>query len=180
MALTMSRLCRPILLAMVAPLLFTGGPAAAQCLLCTAEANARADADAPTHPLQIDIIQPLNFDRLTVSSGQGGGSISIDPVNGARALAGKVVDLGGMPMSGRVRLRGEPGRGVRVELPRMVMMTASSGVTVPLDNIGTSLPSAPRLGADGTLEFNFGGQLKISGNASGDYRGRIPIDAFYE
>lgn len=153
-------------------------PAQAQCRLCAPSEQPDA-AEKPTRPLQIEVIQPLNFDRLALDSAVGSGTVSIEPTGG-RTVSGQVVDLGGMALSGKVRLVGEPGRTVRVEIPSQVTMLSPGGSDVPLTRIKTNLPPSPRLGPDGTLEFNFGGQLMVTGSAEGNYRGRIPIDAFYE
>ena len=44
----------------------------------------------------------------------------------------------------------------------------------------TDLSAAPRLGADGRLQFRFGGRLQIAGLDDGDYRGRIPVTVEYQ
>ena len=44
----------------------------------------------------------------------------------------------------------------------------------------TDLPPMPRLGADGTLRFAFGGRLDVSGDLDGDYHGRVAIPVDYQ
>lgn len=153
-------------------------PVFAQCQLCAQSPNDMGD-EALTHHLQVEVIQPLNFDRVALDSNMTSGSVTVAP-EGGRSLSGQVVDLGGQPMSGKVRLRGAPGRGVRIDLPNAVTMIGPGGRTATLAQIHTSLPSSPRLGGDGTLEFSFGGQLMVTGSTIGEYRGRVPIDAYYE
>jgi hypothetical protein len=38
----------------------------------------------------------------------------------------------------------------------------------------------PRLDSSGTLTFRFGGRIRITGDADGDYRGDLPISAEYQ
>jgi hypothetical protein len=132
-----------------------------------------------TDRLQIEVIQPLNFDRIALDNNLASGTVTVAP-NGGRSLSGQIVDLGGQPMSGRVRLRGQPWRAVRIELPQSVTMIGPGNKTAILAQIHTSLSSSPRLGGDGMLEFSFGGQLMVTGSTAGEFRGRVPIDAFYE
>ncbi len=153
-------------------------PVFAQCQLCAQSPSDMGD-EVLTHHLQVEVIQPLNFDRVALDNNMTSGTVTVAP-EGGRSLSGPLIDLGGQPMSGRVRLRGEPGRAVRIDLPNAVTMIGPGGKTAQLAHMHTSLPSSPRLGGDGTLEFSFGGQLMVSGSAAGEYRGRIPIDAYYE
>jgi Domain of unknown function (DUF4402) len=130
-------------------------------------------------PLQVEIRSQLDFSRAA-SAGSGGGQITVDPVSGTRAFEGGVVDLGGSALAGSAIVRGDPGRAVRIDLPLSIRMSGSNGGAIEVSNLRTNLPPNPKLDSFGQLEFSFGGDLRISGNVSGTFRGRIPITAEYE
>jgi hypothetical protein len=158
--------------------LVCASPAAAQCQLCPDEARKDQTATASFRPLRITINANLDFSR--VASGDGGGAVSIDPVSGTRDLSGDVVDLGGMMLGGEATVTGEPGQPVRVDIPRDIILESDDGRTARVTDLQTSLPPAPRLGADGALTFRFGGRLRVGPDDDGNYRGRIPINVEYE
>jgi Domain of unknown function (DUF4402) len=145
------------------------------CWLLPAGAFAAQDET----PIQVEIRTQLDFSRAA-SAGSGGGQISVDPTSGTRAFEGGVVDLGGSALAGSAIVRGEPGRAVRIDLPLSIRMTGSNGGAIEVSNLRTNLPPNPKLDSFGQLEFSFGGDLQISGNISGTFRGRIPVTAEYE
>jgi Domain of unknown function (DUF4402) len=136
--------------------------------------NGSADA-----PLNVEIRTQLDFSRAA-SGGSGGGQISIDPSSGARNVAGDVVDLGGSALAGSAIVTGAPGRTVRIEMPFTIRMTGANGGAIEITNLRTNLPPGPKLDSFGRLEFSFGGDLRITGDVAGTFRGRIPITAEYE
>lgn len=168
---------------LAAGLCSAGAPARAQCLLCTpapAGPRARPESDArPAAPLRIELGDALDFTRVAVTA-NGGGDVEVDPVSRARIVSGALSDLGGISVAGTIIIHGEPGRAVRVELPRTAVLRAPGGAEAPVTRIMTDLPPAPRLGGDGTLRFRFGGRLQVRGGADGDYRGEIAVIADYE
>ncbi len=147
------------------------------CLALSAGSALAAQEEAAAE-LRIEIRTQLNFSRATVNS--RGGKIKLDPQTGSRALDGGVVDLGGMALAGTAIVRGSPGKSVRVDMPSTVRMTNTRGGALMIYNLRTNLSPAPRLDSNGQLEFAFGGDLDIKGDAMGDYRGRIPITVEYE
>jgi len=159
----------------VAPLLIGAGPT--PCLLCTQGEN-ETRYSAPEIPLRIEITTPLNFSRIALT-GRSGAQITVDPA-GAHSLNGDAVPLGGYPVAGYVMLTGNPGRSVRIDIPREVTMQSSTGGQISITDMRTTLGRAPRLGASGRLEFSFGGRLDVKGDMAGRFRGRIPITAHYE
>jgi hypothetical protein len=82
-------------------------------------------------------------------------------------------------MPGTATIRGEPGRALRIELPRRITLYSLSGGEMTFDQVVSDLPSLPRLDSAGRLTFRFGGRLSISGNSDGDYRGDFPITVEY-
>ena len=82
-------------------------------------------------------------------------------------------------MVGTATVRGEPGRPVRIDLPRQVELYSVSGGRLSVDEIVSDLPASAKLDSTGTLSFRFGGRISVTGNAEGDYRGDMPITAEY-
>ncbi|MDE2596098.1 MAG: DUF4402 domain-containing protein [Sphingomonadales bacterium] len=163
----------PLLLALM--LLACPAPGAAQdCALCFGSGPGEAGA----RPLSIEITSDLTFSRMALT-GQGEGSASIDPQTGSRRVEGGMVELGGVTVQGHGRITGEPNRRVRVEMPASVSMSTSQGGTAELTDLTTDLPAWPMLDATGSLEFSFGGRLRMRGNMGGNLRGRIPISVDY-
>jgi Domain of unknown function (DUF4402) len=164
------------LLFLLAALIAATPARAQQCLACDAR-------DAPSsrseRPVRVTITANLDFSRVTTRSG-GSGSLSIDPVTGAAIPYGSVSAIGGMAFSGRALVEGEPNRAVRVTLPEEILLTSTSGGTVRVRRLVTSLSAAPMLGPDGRLDFAFGGELEVQGGVSGEFRGRVSITVDYD
>jgi len=155
--------------------------AAAQCRLCSdAEKQEKEDKKANNgKALHISITTSLDFDRLALT-GPSGGAVTLDPDSGNRLVTGELRGLGGMWLSGTAEVTGEPGRVVRIDLPSEVVLRAPGGGKAELESLQTNLGASPRLDASGRLTFSFGGKLRVSGNAAGDYRGRIRITVNYD
>jgi hypothetical protein len=64
-------------------------------------------------------------------------------------------------------------------MPGRITLYSLSGGRIAIDDVGTDLPSMPKLDAAGNLTFRFGGRLSISGDAEGEYRGDVPITVEY-
>ena len=152
--------------------------AAAQCMLCAQDKADGTSSRKSEIPLRVDVETQLDMGRVAV--GAMGGEVEVDPVSGARRVRGDVVDLGGFALTGVVTVRGEPGAAVRVILPATVDLEGGHGRTARVTGLVTDLSAAPRLGADGRLQFRFGGRLQIAGLDDGDYRGRIPVTVEYQ
>lgn len=157
-------------------MLFVASPAHAQCRLCKTPTTAPDEA-SKAQPIDLQIEAGLDFDRLVVT-GSGEGSVSLLP-DGTRQASGSVEVISGRAMVGEARVRGEPGRAVRVDLPRRIDLHSLSGSRISIDEIVTDLPVMPRLDSAGRLTFRFGGRLRVTGDAEGDYRGDLAITADY-
>ena len=83
-------------------------------------------------------------------------------------------------MVGSATVHGLPDRTVRVELPRTIDLYSVGGARITLDDVVSDLPSVPRLDSAGNLNFRFGGRVRITGEADGDYRGNLPITVEYQ
>jgi hypothetical protein len=151
-------------------------PAGAQCRLCETPTTAAEDQPGEG-AIRLEIATSLDFDRLVVL-GAGEGSATLLP-NGSRSVSGVIGDLSGRAMVGSAIVHGEPGRAVRIDLPGRIELYSLGGGRILIDEIVSDLPAGPRLNAAGSLEFRFGGRLKVSGEAEGDYRGDVPITVEY-
>jgi hypothetical protein len=166
-----------LLLAGAAAVAAPAGPAGAQCRLCSAPVTAREDPGAK-QDIQLEIETSINFDRL-ILLGEGEGAAVIRP-DGSRAAEGTVTDVGPRAMVGTATVHGEAGRAVRVELPRRIELYSLSGGRIAFDQVVSDLPSLPRLDSAGNLSFRFGGRIKVTGDAGGQYRGDLPITVEYQ
>ena len=151
------------------------GPALAQCRLCATPTTSPEQKDGK--PVDLQIQTSINFDRL-ILTGSGEGAVVISP-DGSGAALGAVDQLSPRAMPGTATIEGEPGRALRIELPRRITLYSLSGGQLTFDRVETDLPSLPRLDSAGRLTFRFGGRLTVSGNADGDYRGDFPITVEY-
>jgi len=165
-----------LLLASAIPGLAASTPAAAQCRLCDAPTTIRSEGSAKGQ-VRLEVETSLSFDRL-ILVGQGAGSAVLRP-DGSMSSGGTVTDISPRAMVGTVTVRGEPGRALRIDLPRRILLHSLSGGEITFDDVSSDLPSLPRLDSAGSLTFRFGGRLSVSGDAEGDYRGDLPITAEY-
>ncbi len=152
-------------------------PTSGQCRLCDKPVLTR-DLSASKDDVSIQIETNLNFDRL-VLAGTGDGTAVLRP-DGTRGSDGAVAAVGARAVVGSAHVHGEPGRAVRVELPGRIELFSLSGGKIVVDGVSSDLPSMPRLDAAGNLTFRFGGRVRITGDASGDYRGDLPITVEYQ
>ena len=150
--------------------------ARAQCRLCEKPTTA-PEADGKEAAIELHVEAGLDFDRLLVMDA-GEGSATLLP-DGTRQVSGSVEAISGRAMVGEARVRGEPGRAIRIELPTRVDMHSLSGGRITIDRITSDLPSMPRLDSAGKLTFRFGGRIRVTGNADGDFRGDLPITVEY-
>jgi hypothetical protein len=163
---------------LAAAALLAGVPsgASAQCRLCSTPTT-QPQTVGESEAIRIAAEATLDFDRL-VLLGPGNGSATISP-SGERSASGSVATVSARAMVGSVRIHGDPGRTVRVQMPPQVELYSLNGARITIDDITTDLPSLPKLDSAGNLEFQFGGRLTIDGGAEGDYRGDVPIDIDY-
>lgn len=150
--------------------------ARAQCRLCEKPTTA-PQADGEEAAIELQVEAGLDFDRLVVMDA-GEGSATLLP-DGTRQVSGSVEAISGRAVVGAARVRGEPGRAIRIELPARVDMHSLSGGRITIDRITSDLPSMPRLDSAGNLTFRFGGRIRVTGNADGDFRGNLPITVEY-
>jgi uncharacterized protein DUF4402 len=166
-----------VVLAAIAVAAVTPRPVGAQCRLCDQPTTVRED---PTNSddIRLEIETSLNFDRLILAGG-GQGAAVIRP-DGSSASEGAVVDVGPRAMVGTAIVHGQPGRMIRVDLPHRIELYSLSGGNISFEDVTSDLPSLPRLDSAGNLTFRFGGRVRISGDADGEYRGDLPITVEYQ
>jgi hypothetical protein len=165
-----------LFLAAISPGVAGWSPAAAQCRLCDTPTTTH-DEESGKGAVRLEVETSLNFDRL-ILLGQGEGSAVLRP-DGSTASTGTVTEMSPRAMVGTVTVHGEPGRAIRIDLPQRVILHSLSGGEVTFDDVSSDLSSMPHLDSAGNLTFRFGGRLKVSGDAEGDYRGDLPITAEY-
>jgi hypothetical protein len=163
-------------LALLLSLTVPAAPAAAQCRLCPEGAALTAE-QPPAQPVRLEVETSLDFDQL-ILTGPTGGTARLGP-NGSRTTSGAVESLSPRAMSGEILIRGEPHRSVRISMPERIELVGSAGGSLVIRNLSNDLPASPRLDAEGRLEVRFGGELAVSGDAEGDYRGDITITVDY-
>lgn len=153
------------------------GPAPAQCRLCDTPTSS-LDQSTISMPIRLEAQARLDFDQVVLldSSIPGTARISAD---GTTATSGSIGALSGRAMVGSVIVRGEPGRLVRIGFPDAIQLYGLTGSWIRVHALTSDLPSAARLDSHGMLRFRFGGELEVSGNVEGDYRGDIPITVDY-
>ena len=157
-------------------MLAASGQAPAQCRLCE-RPTTQPDVTERTKELRLDVETSLDFDRLVVL-GPGQGSAVLHP-DGSRSATGIISAISERAMVGSAVIRGEPGRAVRIDLPQSIQLYSLSGGRIVIEDIVSSLPANARLDSSGGLVFRFGGRLRITGDAEGDYRGEVPITVEY-
>jgi hypothetical protein len=153
-----------------------GSPAYAQCRLCDTPTTSLSASSSEGIVLEVET--RLDFDRL-VLAGQGPGSALIRP-DGSSSAEGEIAALSAGAMVGSASVHGTADRAVRVELPSRIDLYSLNGGRITLDDVVSDLPAAPRLDSAGNLTFRFGGRVRISGDADGDYRGSLPITVEYQ
>jgi hypothetical protein len=128
--------------------------------------------------VRIEVQARLDFDQLVLMDSASSGTARLLP-DGSSSVSGSIGLVSARAMVGSVVVRGEPGRLVRIGLPGAIELYGRSGGSIRLDSLVTDLPVLPRLDSQGALQFRFGGALHVQGDASGDYRGDVPITVDY-
>ena len=165
------------MLAATAAVAATPWPAGAQCRLCDKPTTARED---PTTGDDIRLEIETQPQLRPVDPCRGGQGAAVIRPDGSSAAEGAVTDVGPRAMVGTAIVHGQPGRIVRVELPRRIELYSLSGGNISFEDVTSDLPSLPRLDSAGNLSFRFGGRVRISGDADGEYRGDLPITVEYQ
>ena len=153
------------------------GAAPAQCRLCDTPVTS-LDQSTASMPIRLEVQARLDFDQVLLLDSASSGTARIAP-DGSSSTSGSIGALSGRAMVGSVIIRGEPGRLVRIGFPDVIQLYGLTGSSIRVRGLISDLPSAARLDSQGILQFRFGGELDVSGNVEGDYRGDIPITVDY-
>lgn len=164
-------------IALLAGAFAISAPVRAQCRLC-ATPTTGAEAKTDSTPIHLEVQARLDFDQLILMDSSATGTARLSP-DGSSSTSGALGAMTGRAMVGSVIVRGEPGRLVRIGFPAAIQLYGITGGTIRLSALTSDLPSAARLDSQGTLHFRFGGELSVSGNVEGEYRGDIPITVDY-
>ena len=166
-----------MLIALAATGLAAPGPGVAQCRLCAAPTTAPEASAAGTKPIRLEVRTALDFDRL-ILLGPGGGQAILRP-DGTRQSLGAIGGLSGRAVVAEVIIHGEPGRAIRVDLPKAIELYGLKGGSVRIDSLVSDLPDFPALDGTGELKVRIGGELRVSGEVDGDFRGDVPVMVDY-
>jgi hypothetical protein len=165
-----------LLLAATAAAAATAWPASAQCRLCQTPTTTPAQ-DPTTDDVRLEIETDLDFDRLIIG-GAGGGDATLRP-DGSTSATGSI-DMGPRARVATVIVHGQPGRAVRIDVPRRIDLFSLEGGRLTFDEVVTDAASLPKLDTAGKLTFHVGGRLRFMGSEDGDYRGDLPITVEYQ
>ena len=149
----------------------------AQCRLCDTPTTS-PDQSTDSTPIRLEVQARLDFDQLILLDATAPGTARLSP-DGSSSTSGALGAMTGRAMVGNVIVHGEPGRLVRIGFPAEIQLYGLTGGTIRLSALTSDLPSAARLDSQGTLQFRFGGELAVSGNVDGEYRGDIAITVDY-
>lgn len=152
-------------------------PAAAQCRLCETPTTSSAE-NTVNQDVQLEIETSLDFDRLILSAASEGTAF-IRP-DGSTLATGSVASVGPCARFATVVVRGEPGRTLRIDVPRRIELFALNGGRLTFDQVVTDAPELPKLDSAGNLTFHIGGRLRFIGAEEGDYRGDLPVTVEYQ
>lgn len=153
------------------------GAARAQCRLCESPTTSAVTVHDEATALRLEVITKLDFDRL-ILLGEGRGSALVS-AKGVTRASGSVAAVSGRAVVGELLIRGEPGRTVRLELPTSIVLFGMRGGTIRIDSLDHDLGSGPTLDSNGELRVRLGGEIQISGDVDGDFRGDIPVFVDY-
>jgi hypothetical protein len=151
-------------------------PATSQCRLCDTPTTAPTQETA-NDDVRLEIDTDLDFDRLIVG-GQGGGDATLRP--DGSGLATGSIDMGPRARVATVIVHGQPGRALRIDVPRRIELYSLGGGRLTFDEVITDAPDLPKLDLAGNLTFHIGGRLRFMGGEDGDYRGDLPITVEYQ
>lgn len=152
-------------------------PSGAQCRLCETPTTAPGKLDDGGQPLRLEIRRNLDFDRLMLLwPGAGSAQLGAD---GTGRAQGAFAAVSGRASVAEIVIRGEPGRAIRVDLPRAIQLYGLKGGTIQIDSIVSDAPAHPVLDGSGELKIRIGGELKVSGDVDGDFRGDVPVIVDY-
>ena len=166
-----------LFVALAASGLAAPGPAEAQCRLCSTPTTTPDAKPDDAKPIRLEVRTALDFDRL-ILLGPGSGQAILSP-DGTRQTLGAIGGLSGRAVVAEVIIHGEPGRSVRVDLPRSIELYGLKGGSVRIDSLVSDLADLPVLDGAGQLKVRIGGELRVSGDIDGDFRGDVPVMVDY-
>jgi hypothetical protein len=171
-ALGFKRLCRAFaLLALTAAVLGSAGNAPAQ--VCGTPPCGGGQ------PVTITWAQDLEFGTLA-GDGTSAGTATINPVSGAKTVAGGVYDFGGISNAAVFDIRGTRNTAFTITLPPSITLT-SGGNSMTLNGFTSSPSLVGVLDNSGKATVNVGATLQVGVNqAAGAYSGVFTVTVDYQ
>ncbi|UCH73103.1 MAG: DUF4402 domain-containing protein [Rhodospirillales bacterium] len=130
-------------------------------------------------PLTITWAQDLEFGTLA-GDGTFSGTATINPVSGAKTVAGGVYDFGGINNPAVFDIRGEKNTTFSITLPGSVILS-SGGSTMTLNNFTSSPSGFGVLANNGQATLSVGATLQVgAGQPAGAYTGVFTVTVNYQ
>ena len=145
------------------------------CTLCGVP-TASVEGGSET-PLTVSIESIIDFDKVLLT-GTEGARVRLTPQGERVGLTGAEL-LGARAFAGTMVIRGEPNRPVVVDMPSEMSLESAHGTSVKVESISHDAPHNPSLDGNGMLIVRFGGDLVVSGETDGDFRGNLRVDVNY-
>ncbi len=152
---------------------------------CAADETGQSDAKI------LSMAGLVNLDDLAFGSlipGASGGSVTINPANGARATTGSVVGAASTYHPARFRANGSPNVLALIALPTSATITNQNGPgTMTVNNFNVDgaaqilfVGLAVNLGPTGVRDLDFGARLNVGANQEpGSYEGTFNVTVIY-
>lgn len=128
-------------------------------------------------PLTVSIESSIDFDKVLLT-GTEGARVRLTPQGERLGLTGAEL-LGARAFAGTMVIRGEANRPIVVDMPEELMLESALGTSVRVESIAHDAPHNPTLDGNGTLIVNFGGDLVVTGETDGEFRGNLRVDVNY-
>ncbi len=138
---------------------------------------------ADTKPVRKEItvrqLSPIEFGAFT--SGNSGGTVTIDAKSGGRSSSGGIATLGGNYGQAEFSIEGHPGEEVTIYLPDQLVLDGKGGAgSVRITKLVSEPPAVVMLDPEGRAKVKVGGMLNVSGGAyQGQYNGHFNLDVRY-
>lgn len=141
--------------------------------------DALASDGQPQRPLNIEVVQDLQFGRI---GGTAGGRVIVDSATGRHRLSAAVHDLGGPAGPATFIVTGEPGRAFKLILPgdRSVHGTGDHRNEALLGRFESTPSAGGVIGPDGRAVITLGATLELgTGQTADTYGASIALEVRY-
>jgi hypothetical protein len=154
------------------------GIAATLFLASLTPAAGQSCGSPPCDPISITWVQDLEFGTLA-GDGTSAGTVTINPVSGAKTVAGGAYDFGGISNPATFDVRGKPNTSYTIILPGSVTLS-SGGDTMTLGSFTSSPSGTGSLGTPGKETVQVGATLQVGiSQPAGTYSGTFTVIVNY-